>query len=304
MKIKSNIILEIPTIDLVECRKFKGGYNEYWGGVLDPGYCEADGPGDGYSDTDDEWLPDDDFVNPENDEELKDDESQSDEDARHDGEDDRSNDGNNDSDNSDDNITKETPLTADLVSRILQGTGINFVFDQGFLDNKSGNQKANGALVFAGQTLPNGEIAEKDTIVLGTNATVGTLLEEMFHSWQADNLYTIDGSPDDIISPMEFMHKTFDAIFDFLSGDVTGGDGNDEIALPQEWLMFIMDCYNWNPDNPLFDWETFFQGWDDNYFDQWKELHDGTPYGQGDDTNWDWDWEDAKDWWDEHYGQW
>ena len=50
---KERIRLAIPTIDLLECRKFKGGYYELWGGVLDSSYCYADGPDDYYPDADD-----------------------------------------------------------------------------------------------------------------------------------------------------------------------------------------------------------------------------------------------------------
>ena len=49
--------MHIRQICLLECRKFKGGYYELWGGVLDSSYCYADGPDDYYPDADDGWLP-------------------------------------------------------------------------------------------------------------------------------------------------------------------------------------------------------------------------------------------------------
>lgn len=58
------------------------------------------------------------------------------------------------------------------------------------------------------------------------------------------------------------------------------------------------DCFNLN--YTTFDWDKFIDNWNDEYFDEWKEIHAKDSYGKGDDTNW----EDAKDWWDEHYGQW
>lgn len=49
------IKLAIPTINLLECRRLKGGYHdEFYGNELDASCCIADGPGDDYPDVEDQ----------------------------------------------------------------------------------------------------------------------------------------------------------------------------------------------------------------------------------------------------------
>ena len=298
------IRLALPTIDLLECKKFKGGYHEesiydtdnyypeegdsaIYGGEIDPAIVYGDS-------TDDNYCREDDFDRDDN----RDDNQNEYDRYENDREDDIE-----DRDNHNNDITTDTILSPMLVSLILKDKSINYLFDQNYIDQKSSGNIAYGMIIFSGNLLPNGTVAQVDTIVLGDNATVGTLLEEIFHCWQGNNLYDGTGSPSEATSAMEFMHKTFGAIYDFLDGDVTWGDASDEAALPQEWLLHIMECYNWNSENPQFDWNNFIQGWNVDYFDQWLNMYDEHPYGRGNDDHWKWDWQEAKEYYESIYGK-
>ena len=257
MERQTKIKLGIPTIDLSLLKKIRGGYMLY-GGELDPAYCIADRAVDSYPDADGGETPDfnigdpDDFTDHDF---VKDEIESQHENGRPD----------NDFTSNPEKLSPDMPLTPELVSRLLAGKEIGFMFDQSFLDNKSKHPgAAQGCVIFEGQKLPDGTIAEHDTIILGESATMSTINEELFHIWQGKNCFTGDGKPNEKEMPKELM---------FLLSGLVSLDGHQ------------------------FDFDGFIEKWDDSLFERWKEMYVEHPYGQGTDNDWQWNWSKAYDWW-------
>lgn len=317
MEQKNQIKLTIPTIDLSLLKRMKGGYSLY-GGEIEAAYCEADGPGNNYPDADDGWTPKIDTLDPkefedydfsqDNDGEDSDfsiigsDFSNIQEDDNLDSQHEEGQQDNNEVSGPDDiaaTLSGDSLMTDEIVSQLLAGTGIDYQFNQEWLDEKcKGNYSALGAALFSGDVLPDGTIATHDTIILGNNATYDAYLEELFHIWQGNTLYHGEGSPRHSTSAMEFMEATFEYIGGLFEGNYLNPSGSD--ALPLNFIEVIYDCFNFDEENPVFNWESFFAEWDRSFFEAWDSLHDSDPYGRGDDQDFEWDWRAAYEWMVEH----
>ena len=308
---QKKIELTIPTIDLSLAKRIKGGYILY-GGELEASFCVADGPGDNYPNADDGWTPD---INPRDPRDFEDYDFSQDNDG-------------NDSDFSiiqdddygysqhegvqhdgglpgpDENLgalSKDSLVSDGIVSQLLAGSGVDYQFNQDWLDEKSLGS-AIGATIYAGQSLPDGSIAEHDTIVLSPDATVATVNEELFHIWQGANCYNGDGFPTDhSTGPMELMAAIFDYIYDIQFGNGKYGDENDDKYLPNQLWILLEGLVSVSGDE--FDFNGFLKEWNDSYFEDWKAFYRGKGYGHGNLDDWDWKWEDAYEWWMNTWGQ-
>lgn len=305
MSQQKQIKLTIPTIDLVLLKKLKGGYSLY-GGELDAAYCIEDGPEDNYPDADDGWEPD---INTRDPREFEDYDFSQDTDGvisdfTISQEDDHRDSQHEEKQHSDGifgpnaiigSLSNDSIITDEIASQLLAGTGIDYVFNQSWLDEKS-NGLALGATIYAGRPLPDGSIAEHDTIILSPNATVATINEELFHIWQGANCYNGNSFPTNhSTGPMELMVGVFGFIFDTLFGNGIYNDENDDRAMPSSLLYLLVQ--NVSLDGRGFDIDGFINNWDDSIFDDWKECYNGKGYGSGTLDDWEWNWKDAYNWW-------
>ena len=172
MKQRKKVELTIPTIDLSLLKKLKGGYS-FYGGELDPAICVDDGPDDNYPDADDGWEPDFDPADHSDSEDYDFSRDDDNLDSQFEG----NHNDNNQSSEGDGvlhQLTNDTLLSDALLSRLLEGTGINYQYNQAWLDEKSGGG-ALAATRFAGDVLPDGSIATHDTIILGGQCNVWCL---------------------------------------------------------------------------------------------------------------------------------
>ena len=294
----TKIKLSIPTIDFAILKKMKGGYILY-GGELDASYCETDGPADSYPTVEDDWNPSFNFADPEDfvDYDLsKDDEDNEDIDSR----DDRNNTlGGSEIDI--DNLPLDTLLTEKLVSQILNGKGIDYIFSQEILSELSRGQETNACVRYAGELLPDGTVLENHTIIIGNNADLNTLQHELFHVWQGTHLYIGDGIASTATSAMEFMRCTLEYIDELQMGHFLYGGALD--TLPTEFLYLLQDCVTADVDKEeySFDWQMFFDNWNRDYFEQWDSLHASDGNGRGYDDGFVWDWVAAHEWWEENH---
>lgn len=297
MRTQGTIQLRIPTIDLSLTKRLKGGYILY-GGELEPAVCEADGPNDSYPDADDEWEPDFDLLDPQD---FKDYDFSQEDDSYYDNYSDFQRDEN------DGHATGVIPpLSADtilnevIISHILQGQNIGFMFDSDLKQEHS----ALGYTRFVGQTLPDGSIAERDTIVLSDEATLATLNEELFHVWQGHHCYNGDGFPSEATAPMELMMAVFDFIYDSEYGNGIYSDEEDDKGMGDSLWRLLLDHQILDDDFNVigFDFDGFIDAWDRSYYEDWKEFYSGEAYGRGSDDNWDWNWAEAYEWWQGVWG--
>ena len=301
---RNQIVLTIPTIDLSLLKRIKGGYspdsyydqydndniysqanydpeNDSYGlGELEPSVCKPNEPLDEFE-----------YEDPEFPEQDEPDDYQN-EDSRTNGLNDN---GNSGPDGIISGLSKDTVVTNEILSQILAGTGIDYQFNQAWLDAKS-KGGALGAVIYEGQLLPDGRVATHDTIILSDKATISTLNEELFHIWQGANCYNGDGFPTDhSTGPMELMAAVFDYIYDIRFGNGIYGDEADDKNMPDELWIELVKCVSLSGDE--FDFNMFLEAWNDTLFDAWKDLYHGKGYGSGNLEDWEWNWEDAYDWW-------
>lgn len=286
MQQQKKIELTIPTIDLTLARRLKGGY------TLEPSYCIADRDEYGHDDEEDQREHDDWWRYGDDADERDRDDDMRDNDSDHEG------DYHGDDGGPDEKIDKNTPLTDELIKQIIGDRNVDYLVNDEWLSSRTGGD-GRGAVRYAGQELPDGSIAQQDTIILSENATVGVLLEELFHCWQGENCYDGDGFPSEATSAMELMDTVFDTIYDMIDhGNYAISSDGSYGSLPFELVDALYGCYDF--DSGFFDWDRFFDDWKPDYFQDWKDQHDGTPYGRGNDDHWDWNWRDAHDWWEHH----
>lgn len=274
MEQRKKIELTIPTIDLSLLKKLKGGYD------LSPAYCIDTYDPHWYADTDDGR----------DDEQIHEDDNM---DSQHEYEH-----GQTDDQGGEDKPAN-TVVGDAFMSNLLEGTNIDYQFNQKWVNEKARGE-AKGTVVYEGQTLPDGSIAEHDTIILGDNATEATVYEELFHIWQGENCYNGDGFPSEATSAMELMDSVFDFIFDQLYGDGIWPDSDGEQYMPGDIQELIFE--HLGPDG--FDMDGFINDWNDgSYFDSWQDAYPGHPYGRGSDDDWEWNWAEAYAWWSQILGR-
>ena len=261
---------------------------------MEPSYCIADREGYGGDDEDDpreqdEWWRYGDDA----DARERDDAWQQDDDSAHEGD-------YHDTENgTEEPINPNTLLTPDLIEKLIGDQTVAYLFNNAWLDKVSLGKDARGSVLYAGQTLPDGSIAQCDTIILAENATVGVLLEELFHIWQGKNCYNGSGFPNEATSAMELMDKVFDTIYDMIeNGNYAIPSDGTYGSLSPDLADIIFDCFDFN--DRSFDWEQFYDEWNRSFFFQWKETNARGPYGRGTDDDWEWNWRDAHDWWEHH----
>ena len=255
---RKKIELTIPTIDLSLLKKIKGGYS------IDPAYC--------IDSNDSHWYVDKEDYRDEEQVQLDD---------------------NIDSQYESVQENESNQYSDSSILQLLKNSGVSYQFNQSWLNEKS---KANalGAVVYKGDTLPDGSIAEQDTIILGNNATESTVREELFHIWQGKYCYEGDGLPTEATGAMELMDSVFDYVFDQLYGDGYWPSSDTEQNIPSDIQELIMEHLNGN----TFDVDGFAKDWDEgSYFESWKGLYEGHLYGSGSDDDFNYKWSDAYNWW-------
>ena len=296
---EGRIILAIPTIDLLECRKFKGGYHEDNAEMLDPAYCEDDYPEDSYHDADDGWLPDysdqEDYMDHQDSQDMDNyyEQYERGEDAI-DG-----NDGGDESESDkikcDDSVPKEIQdLLDSLLDRLppdIANQNVRIISNQELLNSltHSDGQEAKGAFLPAGHVLPNGNVLNEDTVVLGNGADMSTVQEELIHCWQVNNCIENGASIDDVLSAMEFQASIIEAI-DILEN--SDGIINLPYGIPGEFAEFYYSLPDFQNDNGEMelDYDAFIEKMD-QFYDYWLGYYDGESYGQGTDENYNWNWD-------------
>ena len=218
---KERIRLAIPTIDLLECRKFKGGYYELWGGVLDSSYCYADGPDDYYPDADDGWLPDYNFGDPEeymewlDSKDFENDDDRPDEFIISQGDVSGNSEGGQPDEGKsvicDDSVPQEIKDQLDsLLNRLpsaVSDQGVKIMSDPELLDTLAAqwDAEAKGTFLREGYVLPDSTVVQENTVLLGNGADISTVQEELIHAWQINNCFEDGATTNNSLSAMEFQ---------------------------------------------------------------------------------------------------
>ena len=228
---EGKIRLAIPTIDLLECRKFKGGYYEDSNNDTD-NYCpeyedyEIDGgkidqsiivedSGNGY-DREDGFERDDNWNDNQDDYDQYEDYRAENDDT------DGILSGNDDTDKGkvvvDDSVPKEIQDQIDsLLSRlpaVISNQNVKIISNPELLDlilSEKG-EKASGTFLHAGYVLPDGTVVKEDTVLLGNGADISTVQEELVHCWQMNNCFEDGATTNNSLSAMEFQSSVIQYI--------------------------------------------------------------------------------------------
>ena len=315
---KERIRLAIPTIDLLECRKFKGGYYELWGGVLDSSYCYADGPDDYYPDADDGWLPDYNFGDPEeymewlDSKDFENDDDRPDEFIISQGDVSGNSEGGQPDEGKsvicDDSVPQEIKDQLDsLLNRLpsaVSDQGVKIMSDPELLDTLAAqwDAEAKGTFLREGYVLPDSTVVQENTVLLGNGADISTVQEELIHAWQINNCFEDGTTTNNSLSAMEFQQTIFDDILTMVENEAPVM-GRDEMG-GDVYSDFLLDCFLVQEvdeegtvkcyidyDMESFNFEYFTEHFND-YYNEWLRFYDGQYYGRGDDKHYDWNWEE------------
>ena len=294
------IRLAIPTIDLLECKRFKGGYFELYG-QLDGARCVADGPGKDYPDADDGWEPEYDFATPgEYVEHLEsqgaDSENHADGIDREPGVDNAGDSGSQQAINYDGSVRVEMKNQIEQLLQKLPGLIANqnvaILYNQDLLSSLDGGVGAAGTYLREGYVLPDGTIVEQDTILLGDKSNMSTVQEELIHCWQENNCISEGKTPGDVLSAMEFQA----AVYMDLLGIVENQDFLVDNVMGDYYPDFLTNCFRdgnvFTFDFDHFNYEYFIEHFRE-FYEQWLNHYDPThPYGKGNDEHYDWNWDE------------
>ena len=218
------IRLAIPTIDLLECRKFKGGYYEDSNNDTD-NYCpeyedyEIDGgkidqsiivedSGNGY-DREDGFERDDNWNDNQDDYDQYEDYRAENDDT------DGILSGNDDTDKGkvvvDDSVPKEIQDQMDSLLNSLPSAisnqDVRIISNPELLDTLAAKWgvEAKGAFLREGYVLPDGTVLKEDTVLLGNGADISTVQQELIHGWQRSECFKEGATTNNSLSAMEFQ---------------------------------------------------------------------------------------------------
>lgn len=294
------IRLAIPTIDLLECKRFKGGYFELYG-ELEESRCVADGPGNDYPDADDGWEPDYDFATPGEymdylESQDADDENYADGIDREPGVDNAGDSGSQQAINYDGSVPVEMKNQIEQLLQKLPGLIANqnvaILYNQDLLSSLDGGVGAAGTYLREGYVLPDGTIVEQDTILLGDKSNMSTVQEELIHCWQENNCISEGKTPGDVLSAMEFQA----AVYMDLLGIVENQDFLVDNVMGDYYPDFLTNCFRdgnvFTFDFEHFNYEYFIEHFRE-FYEQWLDHYSPAhPYGKGNDEYYDWNWDE------------
>ena len=295
------IRLAIPTIDLLECKRFKGGYFELYDGQLDGAYCVADGPRNDYPDADDGWEPDYDFATTDEYQEYLESQEGTDNENYADGIDQEPG-TNKASDSVRHEISYGESVSEDMKNQIEQllaklpelisNQNVEIVYNQGLVSLLDGGKGAAGTYLREGFILPDGTRVEKDTILLGDKSNMSTVHEELIHCWQENNCIAEGKTPSDVLSAMEFQA----AVYMDLIGIVENQDFLVDNVMGDYYSDFLTNCFRegnvFTFDFEHFNYEYFIEHFGE-FYEQWLGHYGSDhPYGKGDDQHYDWNWDE------------
>jgi hypothetical protein len=284
------IRLTIPTIDLLECKRFKGGYFELYDGQLDGAYCVADGPRNDYADADDGWEPDYDIANPG--EYMDHLESQEADNENYADGIDQEPEANNVSWSVPGEMRNQIEQLLAKLPDLISNQNVEIVYNQGLLGLLDGGKGAAGTYLREGFILPDGTKVERDTILLGDNANMSTVHEELIHCWQENNCIAEGKTPGDVLSAMEFQA----AVYMDLIGIVENQDFLVDNVMGDYYSDFLTNCFRegnvFTFDFEHFNYEYFIEHFGE-FYEQWLDHYGSDhPYGKGDDQHYDWNWDE------------
>lgn len=295
MNSNEKIKLAIPTIDLLKCKRFKGGYFELYGGVIDEAICEADGPGDDYPDADDGWEPEYDFADPEEYLEYLDTENEDYADGIDRGYDatPESNPGTQQAVNYDESVPEDMKNQIDSLLKnlpeVIANQNVDITYNPELLALL--NEKAAGAYLREGFTLPDGTRVEKDTILLGDNSNMSTVQEELIHCWQENNCIPDGLTPEDVLSAMEFQAAVYMDLMNLIESQTFPV----RCEMGDFYSDFLTDCFKdgdgFTFDLEHFDFEYFIEHFRE-YYEHWLDYYENHHYGTGSDESYDWNWDE------------
>ena len=310
---EGRIRLAIPTIDLLECRKFKGGYHEdgiydtdnYYpeddyavdGGEIDPAVIIGNPDNDSY-DREDDFERDDNWDDYQNDYEQY-------EDYREEGDGTSGNGEDNDTGKGtvlvDDSVPKDIKDQIDSLLNSLPAAianqDVKIISDPKLLDSilSEKGEKANGTFLHEGYVLPDGTKISQDTILLGKGADISTVQEELVHCWQMNNCFEEGATTNNSMSAMEFQASVIEYITNLenLNATITGPVGIDP-----DFVDYYLNRLPYTEDEngiPKFDIDKFEEDMN-AFYAYWLEYYlsqdTDHPYAQGNDEHYDWNWED------------
>ena len=311
---EGRIRLAIPTIDLLECRKFKGGYHEdgiydtdnYYpeddytveGGEIDPAVVVGNLDNENY-DREDDFERDDNWDDDQSDYEQY-------EDYREEGDDTSGN-------GEDNNIGKGTVVVDDSVPKDIKdqidsllnslpaaiaNQDVKIISDPKLLDSISSEkgEKASGAFLHEGYVLPDGTKLSQDTILLGNGADISTVQEELVHCWQMNNCFEEGATTNNSMSAMEFQASVVEAI-----NILESYDGIIELptGISEDFAAFyylLTSTENNDIEGGDEESELDIEGKMNEFYSYWIEFYNNLsedhPYAQGNDEHYDWNWDD------------